>query len=125
MRTLPVILAAAAIAATSTVLSAPATHADPPDYAKCDQFKGTYNAYILCMKQEEKIAQPAGQLMRPQEYHGSADLNGSCGHFGVTCVPPCNMLLVPSTATSNADITIVPNPNRGTNEWCNDTGERP
>jgi hypothetical protein len=57
MRTIPTILAAAAILATSTVLSAPApqAHADP-DYGKCAQFSLIPDALNTCMQREQQIA---------------------------------------------------------------------
>jgi|SRR6516165_6444824 len=54
-------------------------------------------------------------LVLPNGYRGSADQNGSCGAFAVSCKPPCNMM-------NQLDGQLVPNPKRGMGEWCSDTG---
>jgi hypothetical protein len=92
MRTIPTILAAAAIVAMSTVLSAPAAHAGD----KCDQFLGNPSAYQACESQQPRLNKPV-QTYLPNEYEGqfaSASPDGDCGR-DIICLPPCNLYLGP------------------------------
>lgn len=58
-------------------------------------------------------------LQLPDTYHGTADQSGSCGAFGVTCKPPCNMIQRMYSAP-DAPGQLVPNPHLGPGEWCDD-----
>lgn len=99
-----VVAASAVLFALPVALPAPA-HADPG----CNQVTGRLS---ICPDPN------TWPLVLPEGYHGTADQNGSCGAFSMTCVPPCNMM-------SQVDGSLVPNPGRGTGEWCNDTGAKP
>jgi hypothetical protein len=121
MRTIPTILAAAAIAVTPVVFSAPSAHAGD----KCDQYAATPAAYDMCESQQARLNHdPPHQLSLPSTYHGWADANGSCWSSAGTllnpiCKPPCNMVWYTGIGSEIPE----PNPNLRTGEWCSDTAQ--